>query len=414
MASDENEQEETPIRMKVIGVGGAGGNMVDRLRLSNPAEVQLAAINTDQQALENSSIPEKLCIGRKVTRGLGAGGDPEVGREAALADAERLAEMVRGVDLLFIAAGLGGGVGTGAAPALADLAMREGALVIAFVALPFSIERAARANVAKAGLEQLRASCNAVIPLPNDLLVQEAEEGASLVEAFGKANAWIGQGINSICTMLFRPGLINLDFSQLRHAFARKAGKTLFGLGAGEGPEAAKEALAQLELCPLLHTPEFAKQADQLLVNIIGGPSLGMGDVQRIMERVAEAFGKDANLTMGAVVDEDFGKRVELCVIGASDVFGEAAPRSARQAAAPPADDNAGADEPERPSARPPATRPAKSRTTHPRPSRAKQREFAFSEGDPKGEFENTSGFLFEGQDLDTPTFLRKGVKIPL
>lgn len=411
-----NAEEPSDIRMKVVGVGGAGANIVDRLMLSQFSGVQLAAVNTDQQALAGSPIVEKLCIGKSITGGLGAGGDVEVGREAALKDLAAIEKLVSGVDLLFLAAGLGGGTGTGATPVIAEHALKQGTIVIAFVALPFTIERSARATTAQEGLKRLRDTCNAVVPLPNDLLIQESDPDASLLDAFAKADEWIEKAIRSIWFMMNKTGIINLDFAQLRQVLAKKAGKTLFGLGVGSGENAADDAVADLKLCPLLHTPEFSKKADQLLVNIVGGTRMGISATQRIMESVTAEFGAEANVTMGAVVDEELGDRVEICILGTSEVtsipFAKIIRPVRREAVPSPSTDlPAVAAE-----AAPAVNYQAKKKrpVTHQSKAPVEQHEFSFSEGDPKGEFENSDGTLFEGQDLDSPTYLRKGVKIVL
>ncbi len=393
--------------MKVIGVGGAGSNIVDRLMLSNLAGVQLTVINTDHQALSNSPVIDKRCIGESITRGLGASGDPEIGKEAALTDKIELEAMVKGVDLLFIATGLGGGTGTGIAPVLADIAAQQGATVIAFVTLPFTIERASRAKVAKQGLEKLRQVSNAVIPLPNDLLVQVSDGNASLLDAFSRADAWIERGISSIWKMMSKTGLMNLDYSQLRQVFSNRAGKTLFGLGEGSSGKAASDAIEDLKLCPLLHTPEFSKKADHLLVNLIGGANLGIGETQLIMENVAEAFGKDANVVMGAVIDESMGDKVEICVIGTSDISDVSIVRGRKRVLFPP-------KILETQKSTSVATSAESSKAVHEKRVKVQQDEFAFNEGEPRGEFEDTMGYIFEGQDLDTPTYLRRGVKVPV
>ncbi len=412
--SDTDEPNDSPeIRMKVIGVGGAGSNIVDRLMLSQVTGVDLVAVNTDQQALADSPIVNKICIGKSVTGGLGTGGDVEVGREAALKHIDVIDELVSDVDLLFITAGLGGGTGTGAAPVIAEQALRSGAIVIAFVALPFTIERSARANVAQEGLKRLRDTCNAVVPLPNDLLIQESDPDASLLDAFAKADAWIEKAIRSIWCMMNKTGMINLDFAQLRQMLAKKAGKTLFGLGSGDGPNAAVEAVADLKLCPLLHTPEFSKKADQLLVNIVGGARIGIADTQMIMEAVSEEFGADANVTMGAVVDEDLGDSVEICILGTSEVSSVPFTKVVKPRVAPPKASK-GMVQVERTETAPRKSKGASEPVTHQSSRGASQEEFSFSEGDPKGEFENSDGTLFEGQDLDSPTYLRRGVKIVL
>lgn len=404
-----SSEADLAVKMKVIGVGGAGSNIVDRLQLAGLTGIDLAVVNTDLQALSNSLVPEKICIGKSVTGGLGAGGDLEVGREAAISDKAALENCIKEVDLLFIAAGLGGGTGTGAAPVIAEMANRTGSLVISFCCLPFTVERAARANVAQSGLDNLREVCNAVIPLPNDLLVQASDEDASFLDAFSQADSWIEKAIKSLWSMMYRAGVMNIDFAQLRQIFAKKAGKTLFGLGQGTGPDAAERVIEDLRLCPLLHTPEFSKQADHLLVNIIGGASFSMTNAQRIMESVTGEFGQEANLVMGAVIDEALGEKVEVCVIGTSDVGSQTMLRRPRIST------KTKKVEPEKPAVRVDEVQISKIGSGSRRNKRGtEQHEFAFTEGDPKGEFEKAEGYLFEGQDLDTPTFLRKGVKIPL
>ena len=402
------EREDGNIRMKVVGVGGAGSNMVDRLMLSNPPGVHLTVLNTDQQALANSPVLDKHCIGASITGGLGAGGEWEVGREAALADKPLLEEICQDVDLLFVTAGLGGGTGTGVAPVLADVAAKSGALVISFVALPFTVERAKRSQIAQNGLEQLRDVCSAVIPLPNDLLIQESDSEASLLDAFGQADAWVEKAIKSIWSMMHKTGLINLDFSQLRQAFSQRAGKTLFGLGEGEGEKAVDEAIANLNLCPLLHTPEFSKEAERLLINIVGGPNLGLGDVKRIMNAITDEFGKEANVVMGSVIDDAIKDRIEICVIGTSDIRA-GSPYLARRPSKTKSENTL------KPAENKAEQKPPKiKKITHARSIKTQQDEFAFNNSDPKGEFENSVGAIFEGQDLDTPTYYRRGVKIPL
>ena len=227
------------VSIKVIGLGGAGGNAVDRLKMDSLDRLHLAAMNTDLQALNSSPVEEKLLIGSSVTRGLGAGGDPEIGYEAAESDREKIGEMVAGCDLVFLIAGMGGGTGSGAAPTVAEVASESGALVIAFVTMPFSFEGSRRSKQAEDGLLALRASCDAVIPLPNDLLLQEAADGETALDSFGRADDWIGRAVRSVWAMLFRTGLINLDFATLRQAFHTRGGKTLFGLASGEGENAA-------------------------------------------------------------------------------------------------------------------------------------------------------------------------------
>ena len=403
------------IAIKLVGIGGAGANAVDRLKMENLERLQLAVINTDHQALSSSPVQDKVLIGTSVTRGLGAGGDPEPGRLAAEADREKIAAVVRDCDLVFLLAGMGGGTGSGAAPIVAEIAAEEGALVIAFVTMPFSFEGGRRLKQAEEGLQALRRVCDAVIPLPNDVLMQEAADNETVLDSFARADEWIGRGVKSIWSMMFRTGLINLDFATLRQAFQQRGGKTLFGLGTGQGANAVAEAIESLKLCPLLHTPEFSRRADRLLVNITGGTDLTLPKVNELMTAVTEQFGKESHVFMGAVIDESLQNRVEICVLGTSDIGGRGlpsrrmAPSALRQAqgrwrteekvltVAEVNRTSAGEEKP----------------AVHAAP--VAQDEFGFDrEVESRGHFDKTDRNLFEGQDLDVPTYLRKGIKLSL
>src|SRR5690606_14385868 len=290
------------ITIKLVGVGGAGANAVDRLKMEGLERLHLAVMNTDSQALASSPVQEKVLLGMGVTRGLGAGGDPELGREAAESDREKITKVVEGCDLVFLIAGMGGGTGSGAAPTVAEIASEAGALVIAFVTMPFSFEGGRRLKQAEEGLAALRRVCDAVIPLPNDVLLQEADENETVLDSFARADEWMGRGVKSIWAMLFKTGLINLDFATLRQVFQQRGGKTLFGLGEGSGENAVADTVSSLKLCPLLHTPEFSRKADRLLVNIIGGTDLTLPKVNDLMTAITEQFGRESHIIMGAVI----------------------------------------------------------------------------------------------------------------
>lgn len=407
------------IAIKLVGVGGAGSNAVDRLKMENLERLQLAVVNTDYQALASSPVQDKVLIGMGVTRGLGAGGDPDLGREAAEADREKIAAVVKDCDLVFLVTGMGGGTGSGASPIVAEVAAEAGALVIAFVTMPFSFEGGRRLKQAEEGLRALRQVCDAVIPLPNDVLLQEAAENETVLDSFARADEWIGRGVKSIWSMLFKTGLINLDFATLRQAFQHRGGKTLFGLGEGQGENAVADALASLKLCPLLHTPEFSRKADRLLVNIAGGADLTLPKVNELMTAIADQFGRDSHIIMGAVIDENLAGRVEVCVIGTSDMGGRSMPPRrpmpaakskpgatpvARAEAAPAVASLAGIAGEEAPRKSGPTTVAAK----------VAQEEFGFGEVESRGYFEKTERNLFDGQDLDVPTYLRRGIKITI
>ena len=414
------------IAIKLVGVGGAGSNAVDRLKMENLERLQLAVINTDYQALASSPVQDKVLIGMGVTRGLGAGGDPERGREAAEVDREKIAAIVKDCDLVFLVTGMGGGTGSGASPIVAEIAAETGALVIAFVTMPFSFEGGRRLKQAEDGLRALRGVCDAVIPLPNDVLLQEAADNETVLDSFARADEWIGRGVKSIWSMLFKTGLINLDFATLRQAFQQRGGKTLFGLGEGKGENAVSDAVASLKLCPLLHTPEFSRKADRLLVNILGGADLSLPKVNELMTAITEQFGRDSHIIMGAVIDEDMAGRVEVCVIGTSDMGGRGLPARRPVAAGARMKNAAGATAPrgDVPEVQPTANMAKASATAAPAHDRASdmslhlqkpsQEEFGFGEVESRGHFEKTDRNLFDGQDLDVPTYLRRGIKVSL
>lgn len=407
------------VAIKLVGVGGAGSNAVDRLKMENLERLQLAVINTDYQALASSPVQDKVLIGMSVTRGLGAGGDPDLGREAAEADREKVAAVVKDCDLVFLVTGMGGGTGSGASPIVAEIAAEAGALVIAFVTMPFSFEGGRRLKQAEEGLRALRQVCDAVIPLPNDVLLQEGAENETVLDSFARADEWIGRGVKSIWAMLFKTGLINLDFATLRQAFQHRGGKTLFGLGEGQGENAIVDTVASLKLCPLLHTPEFSRKADRLLVNIIGGPDLTLPKVNELMTAVTEQFGRDSHIVMGAVIDEDMAGRVEVCVIGTSDMGGRSLPprrpvttnRKPAAAGANGVGGTAAAAESLLPELIQSVTTKETAGATA---AKTAQEEFGFGEVESRGYFEKTERNLFDGQDLDVPTYLRRGIKITL
>ncbi len=410
------------VGIKLIGVGGGGSNAVDRLKMENLDRLQLAVINTDLKALGTSPVQDKILIGTGLTRGLSAGGDPELGCKAAEADADKIAEIVKDTDLVFLVAGLGGGTGSGAAPVVAQLAADAGAVVIAFVTLPFTFEGGRRRKQAEEALTELRRVCDAVIPLSNDMLLQEGSDQASVLDSFARADEWIGRGVKSIWAMLSRTGLINVDFTAVRQVFQHRGGKALFGLGVGSGDNPAEAALQDLRNCPLLHTPEHARKADRLLVNITGGADLTLTKVNEIMSAVTEQFGPEAHVVMGAAIDEALQGRVEICVLGTTDVGSRNFVR--RPATTPPFRKN---DKPTATttSAAAESTNVQTTVTTDATGSRSttavhgtkpKQEEFGF-QGEPaenRGAFDKTDRNLFEGQDLDVPTYLRKGIKVAL
>lgn len=408
------------LTIKVVGIGGAGTNAVDALQLdewNGTGCIQLAAINTDAQALARAQVPEKLMIGRQVTRGLGAGGEVDVGRQAAEADRAAIAALVGKVDLLILVVGLGGGTGSAAASIVAEVAAKTDGLILAFATLPFSFEGKRRKEIAAASLGELRQLVHGLIPLPNDILLQEGEEDSSVLNAFAVADRWIGRGVSSLCAMLLTTGLINQDISSLRRVFHTRGGRTIFGTGSASGGDYVKAALEDLFLCPLLHLGDRPARLDRILVNIIGGPDLGITQVNAVVSQVAERFNSREDIVFGAVIDAGRSAALEICVLGKAGVEaaispGETLPPPAPQPVAlehlqlDPA--IAGDDRPPRP------VHQSKLRKSKNNPV-ADQEEFLFVDDDAqRGYFDKTDRNLYRDEDLDVPTFMRRGIRIKL
>lgn len=418
----EMEPETPGLKIKVIGLGGAGTNAIDGLELEGLESVALAAVNTDAQALANSPVAGKLLIGRSVTRGLSAGGEVDIGRAAAKADREELSALVEGMDLVILVVGLGGGTGSALAPVLADLAIQSNALVLAFATLPFSFEGARRKQIAEESLGELRKIVHGLVPLPNDVLLQESEENSSVLGAFSVADQWIGRGVQSICSMLLKTGLINQDFSSLRAVFSDPGGKTIFGIGHSEGAESIEEALEDLAICPLLHLGDRPSSLDRLLVNVIGGADLQITQIQHIVSEVSKRFGSREDIVFGAVIDEQRAGSVEICLLGKSGLEANSGTGSAGSGEKlfPEKEDEVLPPslnlEPQvaKDNKVPRAVHKSKLRRRK-KESPADQDEFTFIEMDAhRGYFDNTDRNLYKDEDLDIPTYLRKGIKIKI
>jgi cell division protein FtsZ len=402
----EDQLPDGSLRIKIIGIGGAGTNAVDRIKLEDLEQVHLTAIDTDGQVLNSSPVEETFLLGRTVTNGKSTGGSVNKGQLAAEADGNALKEIVRGVDLVFILAGLGGGTGSGAAPVLAQFARESGSLVIAFTPLPFKREGSARCERAAKALDNMRKHCHAVIPLPNDLIFEQVEETATLMEAFAMADKWIKLGVHSIWSMLFNTGLINVDFSTLQSALAEPGGRTIFGTGYGKGENLLQQALKDLGKCPLMHVvePGHIKETDQLILNLTGGPDMTMATVNKAMDMINEKFGCRNSIIMGASIDGSFYNQLRITIMGT--VKGPGLTRGYAPVSAASIPEN----EPAAPPLKPAESFPGKQPVSSPRKS---QEEFAFpSQDENRGLFERTGRNLHEGVDLDIPTYLRRGIKI--
>jgi cell division protein FtsZ len=307
------EERRAGARIKVIGVGGGGGNAVSRMVQAGFDGVEFIVANTDLQALHANPAPVKLQIGSKLTKGLGAGADPNVGRHAALEDTEKLIQALDGADMVFVTTGLGGGTGTGAAPVIASLASELGALTIAVVTKPFKFEGKKRQLQAEAGLEALRDCVDTVITIPNERLLSIINRNTNFSQAFGTADDVLRQAIQGISDLILVPGLINLDFADVKTIMAGM-GLATMGTGIAEGENRAMEAAKRAISSPLLEGASV-EGARGVIINVTGGPDLSLIEVSEASSIIQEAAHEDANIIFGAVIDAALEHRVKITVI---------------------------------------------------------------------------------------------------
>lgn len=303
---------ETFARIKVVGVGGAGCNAVNRMIIEGIQGVEFVAINTDAQALLLAKAPTKVRIGDKLTRGLGAGGNPEVGRKSAEETAEELYTVLKGADMVFVTAGLGGGTGTGAAPIVAQIAKECGALTIGVVTRPFTFEGGRRMQAAETGMDMLKEHADTLIVIPNDRLLQIVDKKASLSDAFRLADDVLRQGIQGISELITVPGLINLDFADVR-AIMSEGGAALMAVGHAEGDDRARLAAEQAISSQLLDIT--IDGARGVLFNVTGGPNMTLFEVNQAAAIIRETAHPDVNMIFGAVIDPNMGDEIRITVI---------------------------------------------------------------------------------------------------
>ncbi|HBT20105.1 MAG TPA: cell division protein FtsZ [Peptococcaceae bacterium] len=299
-------------KIKVVGVGGGGSNAVNRMIEANLQGVEFICINTDVQALRLSKAENRLQIGAKLTRGLGAGADPEIGRKAAEESKEEINQNLQGADMVFVTAGMGGGTGTGAAPIVAEIAKELGALTVGVVTRPFTFEGRKRAEQAEQGIQELKDKVDTLIVIPNDRLLQVVDRQTSITEAFRVADDVLRQGVQGISDLIAVPGLINLDFADVK-TIMKNTGSALMGIGRASGEKRAVEAANMAISSPLLETS--IEGAKGVLLNITGGSDLGLFEVNEAAETIAEAADPDANIIFGAVIDESIGDEIVVTVI---------------------------------------------------------------------------------------------------
>jgi cell division protein FtsZ len=314
--------------IKVIGVGGGGNNAVNRMIDHGVRGVEFIAVNTDAQALNLSKAETRMQIGGKLTRGLGAGANPEVGKKAAEESREQIEEALSGADMVFVTAGMGGGTGTGAAPVIAEIAKSIGALTVGVVTRPFTFEGRKRSSQAGSGIDSLKNSVDTLIVIPNDRLLEIVEKNTPMLEAFREADNVLRQGVQGISDLIAVPGLINLDFADVKTIMSDK-GSALMGIGAANGENRAAEAAKKAISSPLLETSIDGAQG--VLMNITGGANLSLFEVNEAADIVASAADQDVNMIFGAVINEEMKEEIMVTVIATGFVEqASLAPKSTR------------------------------------------------------------------------------------
>ena len=448
----ENNSGES-IRVKVVGIGGAGSNILDRVMLDGIDDADLVAINTDVQSLTASVAAHKVQLGRNLTRGLGAGGDPELGFAAAEEATDEIRSVLQGGTVIFLSVGLGGGTGSGAAPLVAQIAKEENALVLAFAALPFSFEGRRRCAQAEESLMRLRAIADAVVCFENDRMAEITLPRMGIHEAFTAADLTISQSIRSVAGLLQRPGLLHIGFDDVCAVLRNGDARALFGYGDAEGENRAHDALSKALKNPLMNRGALLEEAFHAIIHIRGGANVTLGEVQIIMEELNRHINDQTHLFMGIGIEPRMGNRLSVSILSSlSHSSAKPAlqlpkktvyalepvpkPESSKPAAMPAAPPIAALPdrapsgerasersdeelmlprselEPPKPAQIRAAAKPdSKPQTAVPKKAEAKQETLQF-EPVSRGRFEKSEPTIIDGQDLDVPTFLRKNVKV--
>ncbi|HMG04157.1 MAG TPA: cell division protein FtsZ [Chthoniobacterales bacterium] len=468
----EKAEEEIPI--KVVGVGGAGSNVLDRIVLDGLDKADLIAINTDVQSLASSVAAHKVQLGRTVTRGLGAGGDPELGYNAAYESADEIRQALADARMIFVCTGLGGGTGSGAAPAVAQVAREAGSLVVVFATMPFAFEGKRRAAQAQEALARLRETADAVICFENDRMGDMVAPKAGIHQAFAVADVTISQSVRSIVSLIQRPGLIRIGFDDLLSALRSPNGRCLFGFGESDSDNRAHDALTQALKNPLMDRGRMLADASHVLVQVAGGPAMTLSEVEILMQELGRHINDRTQILFGTSVDGRMGNRLSVTLISSLSTEEEAPTKPVsyakpeparelkREAVAPPVPPIW--EEPEPVMAEPPpvvvepafepefiqAPQPEMTSEPEPAPVAYVQEEPVIEEAPPqprvilpkkkpspvkeprpveekklhakqevlqfepvtRGRFEKSEPTIVEGQDLDIPTFLRKNVRV--
>lgn len=408
--------------IKVLGVGGAGGNAIGHLVRQEFPGVAFAALNTDAAALANTSVGTRLNLGGRSMRGLGAGSDPVRGRAAAEEDASAIRALCAGADVVFIVAGLGGGTGTGASPVVARIARESGALVLAIVILPFDCEGGKRLRQAQLGLQELKGAADGVICLPNQRMFKLVDEKTSILDAFQIINDLIAQGVRGIWRLLSRPGLINVDFADLCSVTQGRHTESALATAEARGEHRTREVLDKLMAHPLINGGAALTDAGGVLVCISGGPDLSLAEVNHVTEQIRRQC-EGAHLIMGAAIDESLGDGLSVTLLAAKSAP-TAEPASTPAVATSP-NPPVGDSSPAKPVAGMPSTfstapevRPDPASASPNALGRGRKSGSRMRQGQlelemiSRGRFEKSEPTIVQGQDLDLPTYIRRGVAL--
>lgn len=394
-------------RFVLMGVGGGGCNALGRMVANWSDGPRMVAVDIDRNAITTCGVEETQLIGEHLARGEGAGGDPQVGRMAAQDDLENLHEVVADADVLFLITTLGGGTGTGAAPVICQLAREAGTLVVCFATLPFSFEGEQRLTEARLGLRELRMRCDAVVVLPNDRLLDDDTKAEALVQSFGQSDHMVGIGARAMWKLLTEPGIMNAGFADVRRLIEQTDGTCSFGYGAGQGEFRVEMAMQELLTSALMDRGAQVAKCAGMVVNVIGGDDLTLAELDSVMSQLKSLARDRCEIVMGVSTEEALRDQVYITILAAEEwAVPDVEPAHELEEEAPAAEEES-AEEPV-----PGEAAPVSTKRRGRRDKRKGLQEKLKLDPSGRGRFKGVEPTVYEGEDLDVPTFLRKGIKL--